>query len=58
MTWTGHRDTELVAHYRHLRRDESRRKIVRITFINSLAHEVAHCASRVTGEQLTEVPPQ
>ncbi|MFO1004619.1 MAG: site-specific integrase [Planctomycetaceae bacterium] len=58
MTWTGHRDTELVAHYRHLRQEESRRKIERIPFINTPAHEVAHCASPVTGEHLTEVPPQ
>ena len=58
MTWTGHRDTELVAHYRHLRQEESRRKIERIPFINSPNHEAAHGASAVTGEQSKEVPPQ
>lgn len=58
MTWTGHRDTELVAHYRHLRQEESRRKIERIPFINSPNHEAAHGASAVIGEQSKEAPPQ
>jgi integrase len=32
--WLGHRDSKMVAHYRHLRRDESQRKMQQIDFLN------------------------
>lgn len=31
--WLGHRDSKMVAHYRHLRRDDSQRKMQQIDFL-------------------------
>lgn len=35
MDWVGHRDSKMVAHYRHLRNDDSQRKMKQIDFVGT-----------------------
>ena len=33
MAWLGHRDSELIRHYYHLRQDEARKQMAKIPFL-------------------------
>jgi integrase len=33
MAWLGHRDSEMIRHYYHLRQDEARKQMARIPFL-------------------------
>jgi len=35
MAWVGHRDSKMVAHYRHLSADDAQRKMQQILFLRS-----------------------
>jgi hypothetical protein len=36
MEWLGHRDSKMVAHYRHLRDEDSQRKMQQIDFLGTV----------------------
>jgi hypothetical protein len=40
--WLGHRDSKMVAHYRHLRREDSQRKMDKIDFLGAAARRGGH----------------
>ncbi|HLJ92172.1 MAG TPA: site-specific integrase [Gemmataceae bacterium] len=39
MAWLGHRDSEMIRHYYHLRQDEARRQMAKIPFLGKRADE-------------------
>lgn len=39
MSWLGHRDSEMIRHYYHLRQDEARRQMARIQFLGKPGNE-------------------
>jgi hypothetical protein len=49
--WLGHRDSRMVTHYRHLRREDSVRKIEQIDFLGDRS---PHGAATVPGVTTSE----
>jgi integrase len=53
MAWLGHRDSEMIRHYYHLRQDEARKHIARIPFVGQPpkdAKEPQDVGKEVAGE--------
>jgi integrase len=46
MQWVGHRDSKMVAHYRHLRREDSHRRMEQIDFVSDPAPNIDPAKSR------------